>query len=370
MIERTRQDGVIGAHLPVMRRGKWIVPILPVARQSGWATCVNQDGDSAALGLMIVAPVCRLQGECWAPVLFRLFLAIVARILFIVFDCRASALAVDGGFLAVAFDVHLDDDRVMDQAIDGGDGHGRVREHLVPLGEGLVSGDQHASSFVSSADQFEQDGRFGLILSEGLPVPPPRKPGRPPTSQMPETALDWVSGRLLVTGPANTLAGFTAAARGAGVTPWVVDYDRMEEDAFHLAVSVPPAERSLSVEGCRTLARQYREKVQAHQARAAALVGRSTACPFDLHALLPVPDPVLALGPAHPETAAWLATNWGVGELRHVELDAAPRIGRRLPAGHGKTGYAFFACGDQRRPEPAVTRLEALWPLLTFRLRA
>ena len=32
-----------------------------VARQSGWATFVNQDGDSAALGLMIVAPDCRWQ---------------------------------------------------------------------------------------------------------------------------------------------------------------------------------------------------------------------------------------------------------------------------------------------------------------------
>jgi hypothetical protein len=43
------------------------------------------------------------------------------------------------------------------------------------------------------------------------------------------------------------------------------------------------------VEGCRILAQQFRERIEARQARAVALVGHSLACSFDLHILLPVP---------------------------------------------------------------------------------
>jgi hypothetical protein len=51
----------------------------------------------------------------------------------------------------------------------------------------------------------------------------------------------------------------------------------------------------------------------------AELVGQSRACPFDLHALLPVPGPTLQLGPSHPDALAWLATHWGITDrLRQV----------------------------------------------------
>jgi hypothetical protein len=57
------------------------------------------------------------------------------------------------------------------------------------------------------------------------------------------------------------------------------------------------------------------------QARAAALVRQSFACPFDLHALLPVPASILVLGPSDPAALAWLAAHWGVTDrLRQVEL--------------------------------------------------
>jgi hypothetical protein len=75
--------------------------------------------------------------------------------------------------------------------------------------------------------------------------------------------------------------------------------------------------RSLSVEGCRILARQFRDKVEAHQVRAAALVGNSLACPFDLHRLLPMPDSLLQLGPTHPDALAWLAREWGISDRLH-----------------------------------------------------
>ena len=106
---------------------------------------------------------------------------------------------------------------------------------------------------------------------------------------------------------------FAAAARGSGITPWQLDYAAIEDDIFVRAVSQPASRRSLTVEGCRILARQFREKVEARQVRAAALVGRSAACPFDLHALLPVPPAILLLGPTHPTALSWLAAHWGRG---------------------------------------------------------
>jgi hypothetical protein len=58
-----------------------------------------------------------------------------------------------------------------------------------------------------------------------------------------------------------------------------VDGARLEEDIFHLAVSQPKAMRSLTVEGCRILARQFRERVEARAGQAAALVGCGHAYP-------------------------------------------------------------------------------------------
>src|SRR6202011_3656341 len=102
---------------------------------------------------------------------------------------------------------------------------------------------------------------------------------------------------------------------------------------FVRAVSHPAhRDKKLTVEGCRVLARQFRERVEARQARAAALVGHGLACPFDLHALLPVPDTILLLGPTHPTALSWLAAHWGVTDrLRQVSLRDKATAGRRLP---------------------------------------
>ena len=51
---------------------------------------------------------------------------------------------------------------------------------------------------------------------------------------------DWLHHRLLITGPAADLVRLRAAAGGAGTVPWHLDFDRMEEDLFHLLVA-PPA---------------------------------------------------------------------------------------------------------------------------------
>jgi hypothetical protein len=91
------------------------------------------------------------------------------------------------------------------------------------------------------------------------------------------TAADWRYYHLTISGPAGTANGFAAAASGSGVIPWRLDFAAIEEDIFIRAVSQPARERNLTVEGCRILARQFRERVEARQGRAAALIGRSQA---------------------------------------------------------------------------------------------
>jgi hypothetical protein len=172
---------------------------------------------------------------------------------------------------------------------------------------------------------------------------------------------------LTISGPAEHVEKFAAAARGSGVVPWRLDGSEIEDTVFNLAVSQPARERKLTVEGCRILARQFRDRAEARQARAAALVGHSQACPFDLQTLLPVPDVILQLGPMHPQALAWLAAHWGVTDrLRQVAVRTKATTGRRLPLGHAVIGYGFFTAGET--PHAAVIRLAAQWPGLRFQL--
>jgi hypothetical protein len=197
---------------------------------------------------------------------------------------------------------------------------------------------------------------------------------RPATRFTTETAPNWLYHHLTISGADDIVASFAAAARGAGVTPWQLDFADIEEDIFVRAVSQPVSGRNLTVEGCRILARQFRERVEVRQAQAVALVGHSLACPFDLHVLLPVPGAILELGPIHPTARAWLATHWGVtGRLRQVAVRDKATTGRpstrgrgRLSAGQAVIGYGFFTLGET--PHVAITQLAARWPALRFQL--
>jgi hypothetical protein len=176
----------------------------------------------------------------------------------------------------------------------------------------------------------------------------------------------WLYHNLTVSGQTEPLADFARSARGAGVIPWRLDVARLEEDVFHWAVAQPA--RRLSVAGCRILARQFRAQVEAHHGLAVARVGRSRACPLDLHALLPVPDAILALGPTDSAALAWLTTHWGTTDrLRQVVERPEPGIGRRLPRGHHVIGYGFFTLGET--PHATIAALAPRWPALSFRLR-
>jgi hypothetical protein len=166
---------------------------------------------------------------------------------------------------------------------------------------------------------------------------------------------DWLHHQLTVTGPPEAVAGFRQAAAGAGVVPWVYDYDQMEEDWFHLMIAPPRHRRTISLVGARILARQLREAVWEHHEHAVSLVGVSRACPFDLHALLPVPDAILRLGPDHPRALEWLWESWGTTwSLRHVAALPTPAMFR----------CAFWAADWS--PWQAVQRLGAAWRDLHF----
>ena len=177
---------------------------------------------------------------------------------------------------------------------------------------------------------------------------------------------DWLHHRLNVTGPAAALTGFQTAARGAGTIPWPLDRDRMEEDLFHLLVAPPaPQRRRLSLAGARVLARQLGEAAELRHAAAVARVGRSRACPFDLHALVPVPPDILPLGPEHPDSLAWLQGHWGTTEaLRHVALEPALLQRQTPPPGSASLRLSFWSA--DWTPWQALAMVAVRWPALRF----
>jgi hypothetical protein len=202
-----------------------------------------------------------------------------------------------------------------------------------------------------------------------LDAPPPKRRGRRPAAQTSAAAAEppvWRYHHLTVSGPAESVASFATAARGAGVIPWQLDVARIEEDVFNLAAAEPAERRHLTIAGCRILARQFRERVEVHHARAVAQVGQSRACPLDLHALLPVPPNVLALGPIDPTALAWLAAHWGTTDrLRQVTERQGATIPQ--PAGHSTMGYGFFTAGET--PKAAFTAIGSRWSSLRFALQ-
>jgi hypothetical protein len=157
---------------------------------------------------------------------------------------------------------------------------------------------------------------------------------------------DWLYHRLTIAGPQEEVAAFRAAARGAGIIPWHLDLDRIEEDCFHLLVSPPaPRQRTLSLAGARIVAGQLRDAVGRRHDLAVARVGRSRACPFDLHALVPVPSVLLRLGPDDAASLAWLWEHWGTTQaLRHVAENTA-----FYPASIGEVRSLTLPRASQRR---------------------
>ncbi len=168
-------------------------------------------------------------------------------------------------------------------------------------------------------------------IHDGQPDQDPSTKDPPPAPLLPRAAepstvpfrlanTDWLHHLLTISGPVSDVAAFQMQAAGGGVIPWHLDLDRMEEGWFHLlAAPPPPQERSLSVAGARILAAQLREAVGRRHELAVAQAASAKRCPFDLHALLPVPSALLQRGPDDPASLAWLWEHWGTTQaLRHV----------------------------------------------------
>ena len=181
---------------------------------------------------------------------------------------------------------------------------------------------------------------------------------------------DWLYHHLTVTGPAAGVATFARAAAGAGVIPWQLDLDRLAEDFFYALVAPPaPQQRSLSLAGARILADQLGAAVATRHALAVAGVGRSRACRFDLHALLPVPAALLRGGPDEPAALAWLWTHWGTtAALRHVRpiTDSVPD---EPPLPPGKAAFRVSFWSADWTPWRALVQLAEQWPALRFTLQ-
>jgi len=195
--------------------------------------------------------------------------------------------------------------------------------------------------------------------------PAPKRRGRRPiatASASTHAAPAWLWHHLTISGPAADVAAFAQAARGPGVIPWHLNYAQIEEDIFHRAVA---ARGGLSIEGCHILARQFRQRIESRDEKAVSLIGRSRACPFDLHVLLPIPAEILQRGPTDQKSLDWLARHWGTRDaLRKIVARPNPSAGRRLPSGHVVISYGFFTAGDT--PRAAVTQLGVRWPALRF----
>ena len=175
---------------------------------------------------------------------------------------------------------------------------------------------------------------------------------------------DWLRHSLAVSGPAADVAALQAAAVGAGVIPWQFpDLDAIEEDHRLALLRPPDGSPGLRPEDAKVLASQLREAMEAHHARVLVAARRSRACPFDLHALLPVPSNLLRRGPADTASLAWLRSHWGVIQpLRQVQYLSEKADGRLRRS--ARLDYAFWSA--DWTPWAAFRALRQAWPRLIF----
>ena len=178
---------------------------------------------------------------------------------------------------------------------------------------------------------------------------------------------DWLRHDLIVSGPGTDVRAFRTAAIGAGAIPWhLPDLSLAEEDQIHALLTPPDGSPGLSLAAARILARQLRQAVEAHADRVAQAVGRSTACPLDLQALIPIPSAVLQRGPEDAASRAWLRRHWGVvHSLRQVRLvtDMDDRRRKRT----ARMAYEFWSA--DWTPWPALATLRTAWSSLVFDCR-
>ncbi len=188
-----------------------------------------------------------------------------------------------------------------------------------------------------------------------------------PTDALAPAVTDWLRHTLIVTGPVEDVASLQAAAPGAGAIPWrYPDLDMIEEDQVMALLNPPDGSAGLSLAGARMLARLLRTATETNQQRVVDAVGRAKSCPFDLHALLPVADGILQLGPDDPVAGAWLRSHWGVVQaLRHVRLRS--ENGDRRLRRSARLEYEFWSA--DWTPWQGMRTLRRRWSSLVFDIR-
>ena len=94
---------------------------------------------------------------------------------------------------------------------------------------------------------------------------------------------------------------------------------------------------------------------------------QSQACPFDLHALVPVPAIMLQRGPDDPAALAWLWQHWGTTEaLRHVSIDRTAETAARRALAPGEDAFVVTFWSADWTPWQALARIATEWPRLRF----
>ena len=243
-------------------------------------------------------------------------------------------------------------------------------------------------SFVPADSGFpEEHGTEPVILPTARSDPPTssdaieRASARRPPESCPPTAImrlsnpDWLHHRLTISGPPEVLAAFKRAAAG-GCHPVALRFGtngggflspaRVVTCVGRSRAAATPVEHRWGPD----FARQLREAVGHRHDFAVRAVGHSRACPFDLHALVPVPPAILALGPDEPEALAWLWEHWGTTEApRHVADDGvAPAAGKAVREAKPDRWHLKFWSADWT-PWRALNHLGLQWPALRFDCR-
>ena len=77
-----------------------------------------------------------------------------------------TSFAFKRGTAAIAFDVHLEDRGVMNEAVNDSDRHRLVWKDLAPFAKGLVGGDQQRAAFVPGVDKLKEDAGFSLVFGD------------------------------------------------------------------------------------------------------------------------------------------------------------------------------------------------------------
>ena len=207
-----------------------------------------------------------------------------------------------------------------------------------------------------------------FLTSAAPPAPPLNKIASP--LSLPST--DWLHHHLTISGPVLEVAAWQEQAAGGGMIPWHLDLDRMEESWFHLLAAPPaPQERSLSVAGARILAAELREAVGRRHQLAVSQAAGAKSCPFDLHALLPVPGDLLRRGSDDPASLAWLWEYWGTTQaLRYVALQPGPTASSKpdvAPDCQATLRLSFWSA--DWTPWRAFAALRGRFPALLFDVR-